>query len=60
MLNAKNIVAVFCVSLLALQQLMNLQFLHRFLLFFFNQKVLFFAIKDAMASSPQRTAAIDS
>ena len=62
MLDVKNIFAVLCVSLLALQPLqplINYKFLKDFCCFSY-QKVLFSVINDAMASSPQGGAVIDS
>ena len=60
MLDVKNIFAVLCVSLLALQPLMNLKFFYIDFCSFSNKNVSFSAINDAMASSPQRGAAIVS
>ena len=60
MLDVKNTSAVLCVSLLALQPLTNLKFFYKNFVLFSNQKVRFLAINDAMASSPQGCAAIDS
>ena len=56
----RNIFAVLCVSLLALQPLMNLKFFSLAFCCFSNRNVLFLAINDAMASSPEGGAAIDS
>ena len=58
MLDVKNIFAVLCVSLLALQPLINLQFFYIDFYCFSNRKVLFLVINDAMASSPQGGATI--
>ena len=57
MLDVSNILAVLCVSLLALQPLLNLVF---YIVYrcFSKRKVLFLAINDAMASSPHVGAAI--
>ena len=52
--------AVSCVSLLALQPLINIKLFYIDCCCFSNQKVLFLAINDAMASSSQEGAAIDS
>ena len=60
MLDVKNIFAVLCVSLSALQPLINLQFFTYIFAVFSNRNVSFFAIKDAMASSPQGGATTDS
>ena len=60
MLDVKKLFAVLCVFLLALQPLMNLQFFVHIMLLFSNQKVLFLAVNDAIASSPQEDTAIDS
>ena len=60
MLDVKNIFAVLCVSLLALQPLINLKFFYIDFCCFSNRNVLFLAINDAMASSPQGGATIDS
>ena len=61
MLDVKNIFAVLCVSLLALQPLINLQFFFYIdFCCFSDRNVLFLAINDAMASSPQRGATLDS
>ena len=59
MLDVKNILTILFVSLLALQPLINLRFYIDFCCFS-NRKVLFLAINDAMASSPQGGATISS
>ena len=51
---------LFYVSLFVLQPLINLKFFYIDFCRFSNQKALFLAIKDAMASSPLGGAAIDS
>ena len=53
MLDVKNIFAVLCVSLFALKPWINLKFFHLDFCWFSNRNVLFSAINDAMASSPQ-------
>ena len=60
MLDVKTIFAVLCVSLLALQPLINLKFFYLNLCCFSNRNFSFLAINDAMASSPQGGATIDS
>ena len=60
MLDVKTIFAVLCASLLALQPLINFKFFYIYICCFFNQKDLLLAVNDAMASSPQEGAAIDS
>ena len=60
MLVVKNLLAVLCVSLLALLPLINLQFFYIHFCCLSIQKVLFLAINDAMASSPQEGTALDS
>ena len=60
MLDVKDIFAVLFASLLALQPLKNLQFFYIAFCCFSNRNVLFLAINDAMASSPQGGATIDS
>ena len=60
MLDVKNIFAVLCVSLLALQPLINLELFYIDFGCFSDGNVLLFAINDAMASSPQGGATIDS
>ena len=61
MLDVKNLFAVLCVSLLDLQPSINLKFfLYIHFCCFSIQKVLFLAINDAMASSPQEGTALDS
>ena len=51
----------FCVSLLGLQATVDkLAVFTKNVCYFSNQKVLFLAINDTMASSPQGGAAIDS
>ena len=60
MLDVKNIFAVLCVSLLALQPLINLKLFYIDFCCFSNGNVLFLAINGTMASSPQGGATIDS
>ena len=60
MLDVNNSFAVLFVSLLALQPLINLKLFYIDFCCFSKRKVLFLAINDAMASSPQGGAAIDS
>ena len=60
MLDVKHSFVVLCVSSLASQPLINLKFVYIDFCGFSNQKVLFLAINDAMALSPQGGAAIDS
>ena len=59
MLHVKKSFAVLCELLFALQPRINFKFYIDFC-YFSNQIVLFLAINDAMASSPQVGAAIDS
>ena len=59
MLDVENIFAA-CVSLSALPPLINLKFFYINICCFSNRNVSFFAINDAMASSPQEGATIDS
>ena len=60
MSDVENIFAVLCVSLLALQPLKNLQFFYINFCCFSNRNVSFFAMNDAMASTPHRRATFDS
>ena len=61
MLDVKNIIfAVLCVSLLALQPLINLEVFKIDFAVFLIEMFSFLAINDAMASSPQGGATIDS
>ena len=60
MLDVKSIFAVLCVSLLALQPLLNLQFFNNKFCCFSDRNVSRLAINDAMASSAQEGATIDS
>ena len=60
MLDVKQVFAVSCESLLAKQPLINLKFFYIDFCCFSDINVSFLAINDAMASSPQGGATIDS
>ena len=60
MLDVNIISAVLCMSLLALQPLINLKFFTYIFAVFLIELFRFFAINDALASSPQGGTAIDS